>query len=99
MPGLIFGPSASDELSAWVYMADLRGGDPLTYNKICETQVISVTYLRITEPAPQLCAVFGQSSALVAPVAVEPLFGRRKQPAINFAAEPARRPARPIRRQ
>jgi len=24
---LIVGPSASDELSAWVYMADLRGGD------------------------------------------------------------------------
>ena len=59
-------------------------------------QYISVTHLHPGEPARQLLLGLGQHAVLVAGVAVKPLFRRRKQPAIDLAAELPGRAARPV---
>src|SRR5882724_1447926 len=71
----------------------------ITYNKNLDMQYISVTYLRIAETPRKFRARLGQRAVFVGRMAVKPLLGRRKQPAIDLAAERARGPARPVRRQ
>src|SRR6476646_8662202 len=89
--------SASAVLSACVYMADLPEACwELIYHKKYVMQYISVTHLRPGEPMRQLLLSLGQHAVLVAGVAVKPLFRRRKQPAIDLAAEFPGRAARPV---
>src|ERR1700761_9124205 len=88
--------SASDVLRACVYMGrsslDLLGS---TYNINHELQVIFVTHSRSAKPARQFRPGLRQRPVLVDGVLVKPLFGHRKQAAIDLATELARRPARP----
>src|SRR6266567_9034820 len=78
-------------------MADLPRERDLIYNKKYVTQAIFVTYLKLlAEALCQRLSSLRQWAGFVASVAVKPLFGRWKQPAINLAAEPAGRLSRPI---
>src|SRR6516162_4318492 len=91
--------SASDELSACVYMSalpDVLGGN--IYHNLYRTRNFCNISLPL-EPVRQHRRSLRQAAGLVRSVMVKPLFGRRKQCAIDVAAEFSRRPARPILRQ
>src|SRR6266581_1498563 len=92
--------SPSDVLSACVYMATSQNIHwELIYIKNVRQASITVTCLCPVKPARQRPVRPRQRPVFVAGAGVKPLFRRRKQPAIDLAAERSRRPARPVPRQ
>src|SRR5579871_6789367 len=92
--------SASDVLSAWVYMAalpDVLGGN--IYHNFLDASDSCNMLISALEPVCQHFARLRQGAALVRSMLIKPLLGWGKQRAIDLAAELSRRSPRPIRRQ
>src|SRR3954447_12707978 len=88
--------SASEVLSAWVYMGRSPWRQDSTYNKKNIIQDNFVTYFLVLKPPPKLLPRGRQRARFVRTIVVEPSLGWLEQPLKNLAAQPAGRPARPI---